>query len=192
MKKKPSKTIREEFRSNLLTLSGRLTEERTADVINNLVEMCADPNFDRILLAINSGGGSVYQAFAIYDVIHSLSKPVDTIVAGMTHSAAVVVLQAGRKRYSLPNGDLFIHEIGTDYKERLTAHDLQNEYRNSKMVADRMLRVLSQKTGRPSKKILTDCKKSMSFGSAEALDYGLIDEVIRDLDSMIEYYYAVF
>lgn len=192
MIKKPSKKIRQVLKTNLIILSGRLTEEKTGDITEQLIEMNGDRKFEKILLAVNSGGGPVYQAFAIYDIVRALRKPVYTVLLGMAHSAAVVVMQAGIKRYALPNGDIFIHEVGTDYKDRLTADDLECEHRNLKTVQNRMLKILSEKTGKTVEEILGDCKNSMTFEVEEALSYGLIDEVLETVDPMIEYYYAVY
>jgi len=192
MIKKPTKKSRHLFNVNLINLSGKLTEKNTTDIIDQLIEMNADKKFDRIILAINSGGGSVYQAFAIYDMIKALKKPVDTVLVGMAHSAAVIILQAGRQRYTLPNGDIFIHEVGTDFKDRLTAENLECEYRNLRIVQDRMLKILSQRTGINSEELLSDCKVSMTFEAEKAVEYGFVDKVIDSIDDMLEYYYAAY
>lgn len=176
------------FYTNIIPVVGRLEDEMVQEVINKLLELATVDKFSRLVLAINSGGGQVYQAFAIYDVATTLTKPVDTIVIGRAHSAAILVVQAGQKRYALPNSDFLLHEVGTDFNTRLTPDELKFEFNTLKKVEDRMFSILAKRCGQTEKKLFKDSRENKTFTATEALEYGLIDKIITNLPLLVQYY----
>lgn len=137
-----------------------------------------DPDKD-IRLYINSPGGSVTAGLAIYDTMQYIKPDVSTICMGLAASMGAVLLAAGTegKRYALPNSRIMIHQpwggvqgkavdIETHAKEILRLRELLNE-------------ILSKHTKQPIEKIDKDTDRDYFMSSDEALNNGLIDEVIH-------------
>ena len=137
-----------------------------------------DPNKD-IYMYINSPGGSVTAGLAIYDTMQYIKPDVSTMCMGLAASMGAVLLAAGAegKRYALPNSRIMIHQpwggvqgkavdIETHAKEILNLRQLLNE-------------ILEKHTKQSIEKIEKDTDRDYFMSSKEALQYGLIDEVIR-------------
>ena len=147
-------------------------------VIAQLLHLAAeDPDKD-IMLYINSPGGSVTSALAIYDTMQYIKPDVVTICIGMAASAAALLLTAGAagKRYALPNSEVLIHQPlgGTQGQateiEIWAAHMLRTR--------TRLDEILAKHTGQPIDKIHTDTERDNIMTAQEAKDYGLVDAVI--------------
>ncbi|MFA5527715.1 MAG: ATP-dependent Clp endopeptidase proteolytic subunit ClpP [Peptostreptococcales bacterium] len=137
-----------------------------------------DPGKD-INLYINSPGGSITAGMAIYDTMQYLKSDVSTICIGMAASMGAFLLTAGAKgkRFALPNAEIMIHQpLG----------GMQGQATDIKIHADRILKIrdtlntiLSQNTGQPVEKVALDTERDNFMSATEAVDYGLIDEVIQ-------------
>lgn len=117
--------------------------EKVEQTISQINDFQNDPECDRILLIISSGGGDE-SCIALYDYIKLVKKPLDTLALGMCKSAAITVLQAGLKRYATPNTHFLIH-LGTLggqkilAKEIISNRDKYKEYLNMRQIeADRI------------------------------------------------------
>lgn len=133
---------------------------------------------DEISLYINSPGGSVTAGFAIYDTMNFIKSDVSTICIGQAASMAAFILSSGTKgkRYSLPNGDIMIHQpLG----------GIEGQATEIKIVADRILKlrkkinsILSKNTKQSLEKIESDTERDYFLTAKEALDYGIIDKIL--------------
>ncbi len=138
-----------------------------------------DPNKD-ISFYINSPGGSITAGMAIYDTMQYIKPDVSTICIGMAASMGAFLLAAGAKgkRYALPNAEIMIHQpLG----------GMQGQAEDMRIQAERILRmreklnaILSQRTGQPLEKIARDTDRDHFLEPDEAVEYGLIDAVIRE------------
>ncbi len=137
-----------------------------------------DPDKD-ICLYINSPGGSITAGMAIYDTMNYIKCDVSTICIGMAASMGAFLLSAGAKgkRFALPNSEIMIHQpLG----------GMQGQATDIKIHADRIIKmketlnkILSERTGKPYEQIVRDTERDNFMTAFEAMEYGLIDEVIE-------------
>jgi len=135
-------------------------------------------------LYINSQGGDVDAGFAIYDMARFISAPVRCISAGLTASAAVVVLLAAPKerRLSFPNSRFLIHQPSTGV--RGSAADIQIEAREIVKIRERINALIAQETGQPIEKVEKDTRRNYWMTAEEARQYGLVTKIITSKDEM--------
>ena len=137
-----------------------------------------DPEKD-INLYINTPGGLVTAGLAIYDTIQYVKCDVRTICIGQAASAGAVLLAAGTKgkRYALPNSRILIHQpMGGAQGQAI---DVKIHAEELLKIRDRINQILAKHTGQPIEKIEKDTDRDFFMGPEEALEYGLIDEIIR-------------
>ena len=136
-----------------------------------------DPDKD-IMLYINSPGGSITAGMAIYDTMRYLKCEVSTVCVGMAASMAAFLLAAGAKgkRKALPHAEVMIHQpLGGAHGQ---ATDIQIHAEQILRVKKMMNELLSQNTGKPLKTIEKDVERDHFLTAEQALDYGIIDEII--------------
>ncbi|MBR7163782.1 MAG: ATP-dependent Clp endopeptidase proteolytic subunit ClpP [Clostridia bacterium] len=136
-----------------------------------------DPDKD-IQFYINSPGGSITSGMAIYDTMQYIKCDVSTICVGMAASMGAFLLAAGTpgKRFALPNSEIMIHQpLG----------GMQGQATDIKIHADRIIKIketlnkiLSERTGKPLEVIERDTERDNFMTAGEAMEYGLIDQVI--------------
>lgn len=136
-----------------------------------------DPDKD-INLYINSPGGVISSGFAIYDTMQLIRPKVSTICIGMTASMATVLLTAGAKgrRYSLPNATIHMHQAVGGAQGQ--AADIEIAAREIMRLQSRLREILVKHTGQPLEKIAHDTDRDFYLNADQAVDYGLVDEVL--------------
>jgi ATP-dependent Clp protease protease subunit len=136
-----------------------------------------DPDRD-IHLYINSPGGLAYSGMAIYDVMQHVKCEVSTLCIGMAMSAAAMILCGGApgKRMALPSSKIMIHQgsAGT----RGAPRDMEIQLREVLANTQRMAEILAHHSGRPLEQVERDIDRDYYLTAREALEYGLIDEVL--------------
>ncbi|HLT58957.1 MAG TPA: ATP-dependent Clp endopeptidase proteolytic subunit ClpP [Limnochordales bacterium] len=138
-----------------------------------------DPDKD-IHLYINSPGGIVYSGLAIYDTMQYIRPDVSTICVGMAASMAALLLSAGTKgkRFALPYSRIMIHQpLGG---ARGQASEIEIEAREILRIKNTLNQILAQHTGQPLERIERDTDRNFYMSSEEALEYGIIDGVLRE------------
>lgn len=135
-----------------------------------------------IQMYINSPGGEIYPGLAIYDTMQMLRAPISTIAVGWTASLGTVLLAAGRKgrRFALPHSTIHMHPAGGG--ARGYAPDVEIQYRELKRMQDLLHGILSRHTGKPVEKIADDFDRDYFMDAHEAVEYGIIDEVLTIAD----------
>jgi ATP-dependent Clp protease protease subunit len=158
---------------------GAEVEDQLANVITAqlLFLEAEDPDRD-ISLYINSPGGSAYAGMAIYDTIQYVKPDVRTICVGMGMSAAGMILAGGApgKRFALPNAKIMIHQGSGGF--RGTPADIQIAAREILSMTRRMAEIIARHSGQPVEQVLKDIDRDRFMTPSEALDYGLIDEIV--------------
>ncbi|HAL29196.1 MAG TPA: ATP-dependent Clp endopeptidase proteolytic subunit ClpP [Coriobacteriia bacterium] len=152
------------------------------DVVSNLVIAqllhleSEDPEKD-INLYINSPGGSVTAALAMYDTMQYIRSDVSTICIGQCASAAAVLLAAGAagKRFALPNSRVLIHQPWGGTQGQVS--DIEIQAREMLRMREALDRILAHHTGQPMEKIHADTERDNIMTAEEAKAYGLIDAV---------------
>lgn len=136
-----------------------------------------DPEKD-IQLYINSPGGVVTAAMAVYDTIQFIKSQVSTICIGQAASAAAVLLLAGEKgkRFSLPNSRVLLHQPSGGISG--TASDVEIHAREMVRIRVLLNEIISKHTGQTVKKVAKDTERDFILNPVEAKKYGIIDEVI--------------
>lgn len=147
-------------------------------IIAQMIFLDAEDPKKEIKLYINSPGGSVTAAMAIYDTMQYVRPDVATVCIGQAASAAAVLLAAGAagKRMSLPNARVMIHQVmgGVEGQVR----DVEIQTKEMLRIKNQINTILSKHTGQPMKKIETDTDRDYFMTPEEAKEYGLIDSFL--------------
>jgi ATP-dependent Clp protease protease subunit len=132
-----------------------------------------------IQMFINSPGGEIYPGLAIYDTMQMLRAPVSTIAVGWTASLGTVLLAAGRKgrRYALPHATIHMHPAGGG--ARGYAPDVEIQYKELKRMQDLLHKILARHSGQSVEQIADDFDRDYFMDAPSAVEYGLIDEVLK-------------
>jgi ATP-dependent Clp protease protease subunit len=141
----------------------------------------ASGNYERAFdIYINSPGGSVTAALAIYDTMQCVKPQIATICAGFAASAATIVLVGGTKgkRMALPRAKMLIHQpwisqIGGQ------ATDIEIHARDMLQTRELLAKIYAERTGQALEKVLQDLERDYHMSAQEAKDYGLIDEIVE-------------
>lgn len=163
-----------------IIMLGSGVNEQTANVI--IAQMLflekEDPKAD-IHFYINSPGGSVYDGLAIYDVMQFVSCPVATTCFGVAASMGAVLLAGGEKgkRRILPNSRVMIHQVSSGF--RGTTADINVQAKETNFLMDKLMEILSDHTGKTTEQVRIDCDRDYWMSAEEALEYGIIDEIIK-------------
>lgn len=136
-----------------------------------------DPKKD-IFLYINSPGGSVYDAFAIYDTMQYLQSDVQTVGIGVQASAAAFLLSSGAKgkRFLLPHATVMIHQPSSGTRGKVT--DQEIDLREALRVKKLLEQIMAKNTGQKAERIHEDMERDKWLTAEEAKKYGLVDAVI--------------
>jgi ATP-dependent Clp protease protease subunit len=131
-----------------------------------------------ISMYINSPGGVISSGLAIYDTMRLISPEVSTICLGMAASMATVLLSGGAKgkRYSLPNSTVHMHQPMGGAQGQ--AADIEIAAREIIRLQDKIRNILSQNTGQTYDKVARDTDRDYYLTSEQALEYGLVDEIL--------------
>lgn len=148
-------------------------------LIAQLLFLDAENSKEEIKMYINSPGGSVTAAMAIYDTMNHVKADVSTICIGQAASAAAVLLAAGAKgkRIALPNSRVLIHQVmgGAEGQQK----DILIAANEITRIKDQLNKILSKHTGQAVKKIETDTDRDFWMTSEEAKKYGIVDKIIQ-------------
>ncbi len=147
-------------------------------VIAQLLFLESQDDTKEIKLYINSPGGSVSAALAIYDTIQYLKSDVSTICVGLAASAAAILLASGAKgkRFVLPNSEVLIHQVMSQASGQ--AVDIAIASRHILQIKDRVNKILAKHTGQKIEKIEKDTDRDYYMTAEEAKAYGIVDSVI--------------
>jgi ATP-dependent Clp protease protease subunit len=132
-----------------------------------------------IYLYINSPGGSVYDALAIYDTMQFVKSDVQTVGIGIQASAAAFLLSSGTKgkRFMLPNASVMIHQPSSGTRGKVT--DQEIDLRESLRVKKLLEEIMAKNTGQKTATIHQDMERDKWMDAKGALKYGIVDEVIQ-------------
>ena len=167
------------LRERIVFLGREIDDEIANIVVAQLLFLAAeDPQAD-IDLYVNSPGGSVYAGLAIYDAMQHVPPDVKTICFGIGMSAAAMIVAGGApgKRLALPNAKLMIHQGSAGFRGAPT--DVQIAAREVAATTRQMAEIIARHSGRPEEQVLHDIDRDRFMTPAEAVAYGLVDEVLE-------------
>jgi len=136
-----------------------------------------DPSKD-IDIYINTPGGSVIDGLAIYDTMQLVKPDVSTICVGFAASMGAILLSGGTqgKRFALPNARMMIHQAAGGFTG--PASDVQIYAKEVIAARDRLYELIAKHTGKKISQIMKDADRDRFFSAEEAVEYGIIDEII--------------
>ncbi len=165
------------LKDRIIFLSGEINDNMASIIVSELLYLDSI-NHDDIYLYINSPGGSVTSGFAIYDTMNYVKSDVRTIVVGIAASMGAFLLSSGAKgkRCALKNAEVMIHQVLGGAQGQAT--DIKIAAEHILKTKKKLNKILALNTGQKLTKVINDCERDNYMGADEALEYGLIDEII--------------
>jgi ATP-dependent Clp protease, protease subunit len=167
------------LKDRIIMIGDEINDHVANSVIAQLLFLEADNPEKDISIYINSPGGSTTAGFAIFDTMELIKPDVSTICIGMAASFGAMLLLAGKKgkRYALPNSEIMIHQpLGG---ARGQATEIEITARRILKLREHINSIISDRTGQPIEKVARDTDRDYFMSAEEALEYGLIDKIIR-------------
>lgn len=166
------------FEERIIFLGAPIDDTSANDVMAQLLTLeSMDPDRD-IFIYINSPGGSFTALTAIYDTMQFVRPEIQTVCMGQAASAAAVLLAAGTKgkRFALPNARILIHQPYSEGGGQ--GSDIEIQAREILRMRQLLEMLISKHTGRTEEQVRQDIERDKILTADEAVDYGLVDEVI--------------
>lgn len=166
------------LKDRIIFLGGEVTDDEANLIVAQMLFLEADDPDKDISLYINSPGGSITAGMAIYDTMQYIRCDVSTICIGMAASMGSFLLAAGAKgkRRALPNGEILIHQPLGGARGQATEVAIHAEQLIK--TREKMNKILAERTGQTVEQIALDTERDHYMTAEEALNYGLIDEII--------------
>jgi ATP-dependent Clp protease, protease subunit len=166
------------LKDRIVFLGTPVTDQVANVIIAQLLFLEGEDPEKEINLYVNSPGGSVTAGLAIYDTMQYVRPPVSTICLGQAASMGAVLLAAGEKgrRFSLPNSRVLIHQPMGGFSGQ--ASDIDIQAREILKLRGTLNDILVKHTGQDVTKIQNDTDRDYFMSAGQALEYGIIDEVI--------------
>jgi ATP-dependent Clp protease, protease subunit len=166
------------LKDRIVFIGGQVTDDLANLVTAQLLFLESDDPEREINMYINSPGGSVTAGLAIYDTMQFVKPAVSTLCVGQAASMGSLLLAAGAKgrRYALPHSRILIHQLSGGFEGQ--ASDIEIHAREALRLREMTNEILANHTGQPVKRIEKDTDRDNFMSAAQAVEYGLIDEVI--------------
>ena len=170
------------LKDRIIILTGEIEDISANNIVAELLYLDSI-NHDDINIYINSPGGSITAGMAIYDTMNYIKSDVSTICIGMAASMGAFLLSSGTKgkRYALPNSEIMIHQpLGGTQGQ---ATDILIASNRIIKLKNKLNKILAGNTGKNIKIIEKDTERDKFFDSNEALNYGLIDKILKEANN---------
>jgi ATP-dependent Clp protease protease subunit len=171
------------FKNRSIYFWGVVDDKSAKEAVTKLLLLDADKPGKEIKFFINSPGGSVISGMVVYDVMKMIKSPVTTICMGFAASMGSIMLAAGEKgkRYIFPHGEVLIHQpLFGSYFQGVSA-DLEIHAVQIQKTKELGAQILSEASGQPYEKVLTDIERDYHMDAKQAIEYGLVDKIIDKL-----------
>ncbi len=168
------------LRDRIIFLGEDVNEHTANLIVAQLLFLDNESNDKDIFLYINSPGGSVYDALAIYDTMQYVKSDIQTVGIGVQASAAAFLLSSGTKgkRTILPNSTVMIHQPSSGTRGKVT--DMEIDLKESLRIKHRLNEIMARNTGQTFKKITEDMERDYWMTAEDAKKYGVVDKVISN------------
>lgn len=166
------------LKDRIILLNGEINDNTANIVVSELLYLDSI-NHEDICIYINSPGGSITSGMAIYDTMNYIKSDVSTICIGMAASMAAFLLSSGKKgkRYALPNSEVMIHQPLGGAQGQAT--EIKIAATRILKLKDKLNKILAENTGKDLKTIENDTERDYFLDSDEALEYGIIDDILK-------------
>ena len=167
------------LKERIVFLGTAIDDQVANAIIAQLLFLDSQNSKEDIKLYINSPGGSVSAALAIYDTMNFIKSDVSTLCVGVAASAAAILLSAGEKgkRFSLPNSEVMIHQVMGGTQGQAT--DIDIHAKHILKIKEKLNKILSKHTGQKISKVTNDSDRDYFMSAQEAVKYGVIDKIVR-------------
>lgn len=168
------------LKDRIIFLVGPVEDNIANLIIAQLLFLESEDASKDISLYINSPGGVVTSAMAMYDTMQFIKPDVRTLCVGQAASAGALLLAGGAagKRHALPHSTIMIHQVLGGYQGQ--GSDIQIHAQQTQRVSDRLNAILSKHTGKPVQDIEKDTNRDNFMTAEQAMEYGLIDSVFTE------------
>ncbi len=174
------KEVENELLENrIIQIYGEITDDTAQDVVSKLLYLEIQDSQDDITILLNTPGGSVSAGFAIIDIMNNVECNINTYACGLVASIGSIILSCGVHRKAYPNAEIMLHQpmlTGLQGK----ASDIEVTTQHLLKIKERINKVLSKNTKQDVEKIIKLTEKDYWLSAKEALEFGIIDEVIGD------------
>lgn len=166
------------LKDRIIFLGWEIDDNLASVVIAQLLYLESEDPDKEIFLYINSPGGNVHSTLAVYDTMQYVKCPVSTICIGQASSMSALILAAGTpgRRRALPHARILLHQPLGSFSGQATDVDIRT--REILFLKNQVVQMLARHSGRSVEQILKDSDREHFMGPEQALEYGLIDEVI--------------
>lgn len=167
------------LKDRIVFVGGSINSNLANTVIAQLLFLEKEDSNSDIQMFINSYGGEINAGMAIFDTMNYIECDVSTIAVGIAASMGAFLLSAGaeKKRFALPNSTILIHQpLGGAEGQ---ASDIDIAARRILQVREKIYKMFSEFTGQKLSQIEKDADRDKYFTAQEAMDYGLVDKVIK-------------
>ena len=168
------------LRERIIILGTPINDHIANLTVAQLLFLAREDPAKPIRMYINSPGGQVYAGMAIYDTMQQVDCPVSTVAVGFTASFGTVLLTAGTKgmRYALPNATIHMHQpLGGTQGQ---ASDIAIQAQEILRLRTTLNEILAHHTGQLVTKIEEDTDRDLYMTAQQAMEYGLVDEVLNN------------
>lgn len=172
------------LKERIIFLGEEVNDASASLIVAQLLFLDAEDPGKDIYLYINSPGGSVTAGMAIFDTMNYIKSDVSTICTGMAASMGAFLLAAGTKgkRFALPNSTIMIHQPLGGVQGQASDIKIHTEY--LLMIKEKLNKILSENTGKPLEQVEKDTDRDNFLSAEEAKEYGLIDEVMKNINEL--------
>ncbi len=167
------------LKERVIFIVGQIEDHMANLVVAQLLFLESENPDKDISLYINSPGGSVSAGLAIYDTMQFIKPDISTLCIGQAASMGAILLAAGSKgkRYSLPHSRVMIHQPLGGYQGQAT--DIEIHAKEILKIREQLNRLLANHSGQSVEAIDKDTERDNFMGADAAVEYGIIDEVLR-------------
>lgn len=167
------------YRERVIFIGQHIDEEFSNQILATMLYLDSVDSDKKMYLYINGPGGDLTPSLSLYDTMQSLKSPVCTHCVGYAYNLAGFLLAAGEKgnRVAMPLSRIALQSPAG--AARGQADDIQNEASELIRIKDYLYKELAKNTGQTVEKINQDLSRMKRFNAQEALEYGLIDRIIR-------------
>jgi ATP-dependent Clp protease protease subunit len=168
------------LKDRIIFLGSDVNEASANIIVAQLLFLQAEDPKKDIFFYINSPGGSVYDALAIYDTMQYVTNDVQTVGIGVQASAAAFLLSSGTKgkRFALPNATVMIHQPSSGTQGKVT--DQEISLREGLRIKKLLEEIMAKNTGQKAEQIHEDMERDKWLNAAEAKKYGIVDAIITN------------
>lgn len=170
------------LKERIIFVNGHVEPVMANLIVSQLIFLESESPEKPITLYINSPGGSVSDGLSIVDTMNFISCPVNTICMGMAASMGAVILACGEKRFALPHSRVMIHQPSAGFSGQESDVDIYLQlFEESKRI---LTQIIADRCGQPFETVLKDMERDKYLNVNQALEYGIIDEVVKSRKAM--------